>query len=262
MQANSEDRGTLIISWSGAVLMTALILLSVGVGHYITARSNVPTEVHVAPAVAVNASIPKIEVHVPKQEIPAPIVEVRVPKSEPVINVQAAPATVQVITRAVEVKPEPAAEAKKEPAPVPVSVPATVAPQAEKPEPKASLDVVPTVEDLYVHAESYIESYCKQRGLDSKTERERWTVKWESSLKQAAEDNPSMDEQSYINRTVVDKRDYFDTAKATPEKVVAGCRLLLRYRDKGLDWQKDIREALTKEENIRKAVGFLQAGVR
>jgi hypothetical protein len=276
MQVNNlEGREVFILGFGGMIVLTAIILLSIGAGHVITSRSNIPTEVRVSPTVAVNASAPKVEVNVPRAEMIPPTVEVRVPRADPpVINVQSSPAVVQLINRLAEGRLELTDEKKesvkpdvKKVSPVPAtpeSSPVQVVPAATpvKVETKASLDATLTVNDLYAQAESYIESYCKSRSIDPQAERMRWAAKWAAAVKQAADDNSSMDEQSYINRVVVDKRGCFDTDKATPEQVVEGCRLLLRYRDGQLAWQKDMREALTNAENLKKAVSFLQAGVR
>ena len=117
----------------------------------------------------------------------------------------------------------------------------------------------PTLDTLYQLATSYIDSYCKKQGLDPIAENRKWYKKWKSGLDQAVADNIDSGEQSYINRVVIAKRDYFNIERATPERVVEACRLMLRYRDGQLAWLQAMKDAMTAD-NLRKTVAFLAVG--
>ena len=117
----------------------------------------------------------------------------------------------------------------------------------------------PTLDTLYHCANTYIESYCRKHGLDPVNETNKWDRKWHSGLEQAIADNIDTGEQSYINRMVISKRDYFNVEKTSPDKIVEACRLLLRYRDGQLAWLQAMKDAMTKE-NLKKTVAFLAAG--
>jgi len=116
-----------------------------------------------------------------------------------------------------------------------------------------------SLETLYGCAESYIRSYCKRNNLDTVTEEKKWNRTWKASVEQAVSDNIDSSEQSYINRMVIAKRDYFNIERASPEKIVEACRIMLRYRDGQLAWLSAMKEALT-QDNLKKTVTFLSAG--
>jgi hypothetical protein len=119
----------------------------------------------------------------------------------------------------------------------------------------------PSLDNLYAHATRYIDLYCHKHGLDPSNESRRWNSTWRSSVEQALSDNVDSSEQSYINRIVVAKRDYFNLGpgQASPEKVVEACRILLRYRDGQLAWLQAMKDALTNE-NMKKTMAFLAQG--
>ncbi|HYG74270.1 MAG TPA: hypothetical protein VEK08_04620 [Planctomycetota bacterium] len=116
-----------------------------------------------------------------------------------------------------------------------------------------------SIDTLYACAEKYIETYCKRNNLDPVQEEKKWNRMWKASVEQAISDNIDSSEQSYINRMVIAKRDYFNIERATPEKIVEACRIMLRYRDGQLAWLSAMREALT-QDNLKKTVAFLSAG--
>jgi hypothetical protein len=95
-------------------------------------------------------------------------------------------------------------------------------------------------------------------GLNPAEETRRWTKRWMENVEQAMSDGDSS-EQQYINRVTIAKRDCFNIEKAAVEKVVEGCRILLRYRDGNFTWLSAMREALTRE-NLKKTLVFLNAG--
>ncbi|HEY3319806.1 MAG TPA: hypothetical protein VGP72_04945 [Planctomycetota bacterium] len=128
--------------------------------------------------------------------------------------------------------------------------------------PKAAVNLAGkdlSLDTLYRHAENYIEAYCRKNGVDPKEEDRKWNNAWRRSVDQAISDNIDSGEQSYINRIVIAKRDYFNIDKASSEKVVEACRIMLRYRDGQLAWLEAMRGALT-EDNLKKTVSFLSAG--
>jgi hypothetical protein len=127
-----------------------------------------------------------------------------------------------------------------------------------KPAP-ALADADLTLDNLYKYAEHYVESYCSKRSLNAALEAKKWETRWKQGLEQAMRDNTDNDEQSYINRVVVTKRDCFDLEKATPEKIVEGCRIMLRYRDGKLAWLQAMKDAVTSE-NMKKTLVLLAAG--
>ena len=275
---NLQSKEVLIMLFGLPVMITLIVLASIGVGHYVTTRSDRPTNVTVASAT------PKIDVNVPQAQAPqvnvssSPAkVDVNVPSAPPpTINVTTPPAVVTVVQRNSDehaentaaktpAKPAPQKEVVKEaPAPAPAKLP-------EAPQPiKASYieNKTPalreedlTLDTLYNYAERYIESYCGKRSLDTAAEAKKWETKWKQGLEQAMKDNTDNDEQSYINRVVIMKRDCFDLEKATPEKIVEGCRLMLRYRDGKLAWLQAMKDAVTAE-NMKKTLVFLAAGVK
>lgn len=119
-----------------------------------------------------------------------------------------------------------------------------------------------SLELLYEHAEMYVAAYCEQKGLDPKAEEKKWLKKWQESCQQAISDNTDSSEQSYINRMVLQKRDCFDTEKADADKIVEGCRILLRYRDAELYFLQAMKDALSEPVTVRKLVSFLAEGPR
>lgn len=124
---------------------------------------------------------------------------------------------------------------------------------------KPLADEEPTLDNLYARATQYIDRYCQKRGLDSNSEARRWNAMWRSNVEQAINDNIDSSEQSYINRIVIAKRDYFNMRSASPEKIVEACRILLRYRDGQLAWLQAMKDALTND-NLRKTMVFLAQG--
>jgi hypothetical protein len=116
-----------------------------------------------------------------------------------------------------------------------------------------------SIETLYECANQYIESYCRKNRLDPVAESRKWNRLWKANVEQSINDNIDSGEQSYINRIVIVKRDCFNIEKATPEKIVEACRIMLRYRDGELAWLEAMKEALT-QDNLKKTVAFLTAG--
>ena len=249
------------------IMLALIVLVSISVGHLITARSDRPTNVQVS------AAAPKIDVNVPSAPAPHVTVspsqakiDVNVPaQTAPIVHVSTPPAVVTVLEK---IKPEPLfapvpTESKSSPEPV---VPKAV-PMPPKTVPKEAVTVPAfkdedlTLDTLYLYAEKYVESYCKKNSLDPATEKDRWLKKWKQSSDQAVTDGIDSSEQSYIDRIVVQKRDCFDIEKATPEQIVEGCRIMLRYRDGKLAWLKALRDAATNE-HMKKTLVFLAAGVR
>jgi hypothetical protein len=274
-----ESKEVLVMLFGLPVMITLIVLVSIGVGHVVTTRSDRPTNVTVASAP------PRIDVNVPQSQAPqvnvssSPAkVDVNVPSAPaPTINVTTPPAVVTVVQRNGDEHAEtPAAKAAAKPsvkevvkesptpaAPLPVKPPEP--PQAIKAsfiqETKSPAQEDLTLDTLYKYAERYIESYCAKRSLDGAAEAKKWDTKWKQGLEQAMKDNTDNDEQSYINRMVIMKRDCFDLEKATPEKIVEGCRLMLRYRDGQLAWLQAMKDAVTSE-NMKKTLAFLSAGVK
>jgi hypothetical protein len=102
MEVNKLDSREVLLMLFGLPLMvTLIVLLSIAVGHYVTTRSDRPTNVTVsAPAV----SIPAPQVHL---TAPAPKIDVNVPQAAPpVVNVSTPPAKVTVLDRR-EYNPQP-----------------------------------------------------------------------------------------------------------------------------------------------------------
>jgi len=246
------------------IMVTLIVLTSMFIGHVITTRSDRPTNVVVTPAV------PKIDVNVPQGPAPrvevtaaTPRVDVNVPQAAPpTINVSTPPAVVTVIREGEKVeKPVMTPPVQVKPVVVPMQSPAsTLAPDKKVNAAPAFRDDELTLDTLYRYAEKYIESYCRKNGLDVAAEGERWNKKWQRSLDQAMADNTDSGEQSFINRVAVEKRTCFDIEKATPEQVVEGCRIMLRYRDGKLAWLKAMQDAVTSD-GLKKTLVFLAAGV-
>jgi cytoskeletal protein RodZ len=278
MEVNKlEGREVMIIGFGGVILLTLVVLMSIYVGHAITVTSNIPTPVHVS------AATPTIQVNVPQAAAPkvevtsaAPNVNVHVPAgAPPTVNVSTPPATVTVLDKRSEpdtktfVPPAAPANHNSNPPTIPASFQTTTPAQAQPAvapagksgdsktgEAKAEVNY----ETLYSNAERYIESYCKKNNLDANAESKKWLTKWNSQVETAVRDGMVTDEQAYINRIVVDKRDCFDL-NAAPEKIVEGCRLMLRYRDAKLTWIQAMKDAATTE-NMQKTLAFLAAGVK
>lgn len=281
MEVNKvEGREVLILLFGLPCMVTIIVLSAMFCGHFITKQSDRPTNV------TVSAATPKIDVNVPQAAPPrvevmaaSPRIDVNVPQAiPPTINVTTPPAVVTVLRgddhKTDAAKPVPADVAK--PAPAKIEAPK----EPPKPEPNKSSSsseaVVPsvvvhkgpmitdeelTLDTLYKYAEKYVESYCRKNGLDPVAEAKNWQTKYVKNMTQAIMDNADGDEQSYINRIVVEKRNCFDLEKASPEQVVEGCRLMLRYRDGNLAWLKTMKDAATAE-NLKKTLVFLAAGVR
>jgi hypothetical protein len=251
MQVNNlEGREVMIIGFGGVILLTLVVLSSIYVGHAITSVSSVPQPVHVLPAqpaVSVNVpaqSVPKVEVTATSA---APKIDVHVPtQTAPVVNFTPPPAQITVVEREKQPAPEkpaaPSISPKVDPKPVPAAV--------EHSEAKEEY----TVDTLYVCAERYIEMQCRKAGLDPVAENAKWLKHWQSRITDSG-----LDEQELLNRSVVDNRDCFDVQKATPEKIVEACRLMLRYRDTKLQWLQALKDAMTRE-NLQKTIAFLNTG--
>jgi len=308
MEVNKlESREVLTLLFGIPTMITLIVLASIGVGHWVTTRSDRPTNVTVA------AAAPRIDVNVPQAAAPKiqvtatpPNIDVNVPQqAPPTINVSTPPAVVTIIGANEDKSParltsapvqiedlpkavpavlklqappatRPAPEQSKAPAPdvKKIEPPNNSAP-AGKPEPAKSSEnnsvpALPSIalreedlslDTLYKYAEKYVESYCHKNSLDAGAEAKKWTSRWNQSVEQAMKDNTDTDEQSYINRVVVQKRDCFDLDRATPEKIVEACRIMLRYRDGKLAWMKAMRDAITNE-NMKKTLAFLSSGVR
>lgn len=244
------------------ITLALIVLASIFLGHVITTRSDRPTNVTVA------AAAPKIDVLTPVA-LPPHItvspsqqkIDVNVAaQNPPVVNVSTPPAVVTVLDRRSDAKlPEVL------PAPVPIApkvVPAAIPVSTSPPASSADFkDADLTTDTLYQYADKYIASYCKKVGNDPALAATAWMKKWQQGLNQAVADGIDSDEQSYINRIAIQKRDCFDIEKATPEKIVEGCRIMLRYRDGKLAWLKALKDAATNE-NLKKTLVFLAAGVR
>lgn len=234
-----------------------------------------PAVVVPAPVVAPANPAPRVS--------PEPAVVVELPKAETGGDV----ATAEPVRRAPVVAPKPV-----EPAPQPVQAvrpaPAPVAPVADQNDVRgnegrmilASSPVQPVTagpaahshlllgrpvrdEDLsldllYALSTKYVDAYCMKKGLNPADETKRWMKRWMDNVEQAMYDGDSS-EQQYINRVTIAKRDCFNIEKAAVDKVVEGCRILLRYRDGNFTWLSAMREALTRE-NLKKTLVFLNAG--
>lgn len=266
MEIKLDNKDSLLTVFAFPVLGAAILLFAVWVGHHIT-REVPPTPV------TITAASPKIDVNVPQAAAPRvevtataaqPSVEVNVPPSNPpAINITAPQPLVTIISR----DPD-----KKDVTPV---VPATSPSHSEatpassavqvvyksKPEPVVFKNEDLTLVTLYRYAEKYIESYCAKNHLDPASERAKWNKEWQKRLETAVNDGSVSDENAFLNRVVVEKRDCLDLERATPEKVVEGCRLMLRYRDGNLTLLQAMQDQVTGE-NLRKSLVFLAAGVK
>jgi hypothetical protein len=270
MDTNSEvsTKPLLLLFIVIPIMVTILVLSSVFVGYYVSSHSRVATPIQIMPATAdvhINNPEPKVTITMPNM-IP-PKVEVNIPPSQPTVNVSTPPAIVTMVraSDSYQEKKE-KIEAPKPEAPKPEE------PKPEEPKPEEPVKVNSvepptniinentTIDDLYRAAEKYLEAYCLKKGLNPKKESERWYFNWKSRLKQAQHDSIDTDEQSFINRMVVDNSDYFDKDNATPEKIVEGCRILLRYRDGNLKLYSKLNNKLMKDDNLKKALTFLVAG--
>lgn len=259
MEVNKlESREVMFMLFGLPIMMTLIVLASIGVGHAVTTRSSVPTPVNVsaaAPRIDVNvpqAAAPRIEV-----SAPGPKIDVNVPAAQPIINVATPQPLVTVLHE--QPKPQPAPSPSVQAAPVPQAIP-VAAPIPEKK--TSSLEFKEedlNLDTLYKHAEAYVDAHCKKLGLDPATENKKWQTAWRSKLEQSTKDGTDTDEQSFINRAVIAKRDCFDVANASPEKIVEACRIMLRYRDANLSWLRQLREAATGE-NLKKTLVVLAAG--
>jgi hypothetical protein len=359
MEENNHKH-VVVLAFGLPVLTTAIVLGSMYAGHYLTVRSDTPTQVNVSaappnidvkvesatpkievnvpqaapPTIAVNATAPHVDVHVPTG--PAPTVTFQPPSMPaPNITVNSPPAQVTVIREELRIAPTnhtatpstpetatPAASPSlptlvpptpKTPStsatPTPIILPSLSVSSAEitgtgtatptnggdfKALPETPINVSvntsvstnsliasnvivspiqstptipaidlenPTIETLYTSAEKYIESYCVLHKLNPQVEAKKWNKDWCLKVEQAMIDDIDSSEQSFINRQVITKRDYFRLEKTTPEKVVEACRILLRYREAQLTWLQALQDAMT-QENLRKSVTFLAAGTR
>jgi hypothetical protein len=117
-----------------------------------------------------------------------------------------------------------------------------------------------TVETLYSEAEKYVAAYCQKNGLDPVVENKKWLKKWLARCNQSIKDGSDNGEQSFINRVVVDNKDYFNIEKAKPGQVAEACRIILRYRDANLVWLAALSDAMREEGNLKKTVEFLSLG--
>ena len=277
MEVNKlESREVLVMLFGLPVMVTIIVLASIAVGHLVTARSDRPTNV------TVSAATPKVDVNVPQGPAPVitvtPKVDVNVPQAPPpAVNISAPPAVVTVLDRRAE-ETEPPDETPIQALPQPGAMPAVVpaAPSSPAEAPKATPVSAPvegnktsrllkdeelTLDTLYAYAERYVESYCRKNKLDAQAESRKWNERWKQRVDQAINDGTDSSEQTFINRTVVAKRNCFDLEKATPEQIVEGCRMMLRYRDGQLAWLQAMKDAIT-QENMKKTLVFLAAGVR
>ena len=239
------------------------------------------------PNINVSSTAPRVDVHVPQQAAPTVTVNTP-PQAPPNITVNPPAATVTILDKR-DAEKSPGAKAATPtlattekvvtpaapPAPVEKATPATPAkPTSEaarldKPDTHAaaamaktdSLADEPTLDNLYAYATRYVDTYCKQRGMDPNNEARRWNRVWQSNVEQAIADNIDSSEQSYINRVVITKRDYFNLNTASPEKICEACRIMLRYRDGQLAWLQAMKDALTNE-NLKKTMAFLAQGPR
>jgi hypothetical protein len=194
-----------------------------------------PALAEAAPKVAAHASALKVE--------PAPTA-VSTP-ADSVVPIETAKPSLPAAPPAA---PPPAVGPKVEPTPAKAK-----AVEAAPPTPE------PTIDNLYQYATRYVELYCTKHGMDPLAEARRWNKVWQAGVEQSISDNIDSSEQSYINRIVIAKRDYFNLATATPDKIVEACRILLRYRDGQLSWLQAMKDALTNE-NLRKTMTLLAAG--
>jgi hypothetical protein len=243
------------------------------------------------PNINVSSTAPKVDIHVP--QLQPPTVTVNTPQlAPPNITVNPPAATVTVIekregdhtpllasetlkpaaTKPQIVSERPAASApivqQEKTAPVIPGKPTSEAIHLSSPDLHSAVPVAkaeaeppaePTLENLYSYATRYVDMYCQKRGLDSLVEARRWNRMWQSNVDQAIADNIDSSEQSYINRIVITKRDYFNLNTATPEKIVEACRIMLRYRDGQLAWLQAMKDSLTNE-NLKKTMAFLAQG--
>jgi len=278
MEVNKlETREVLVMLFGFPVMVTTIVLASIGVGHLVTTRSDRPTNV------TVSAATPKIDVNVPQGPVPqvnvsAPRVDVNVPQMQPpAVNVTTPPAVVTVLDRRAE-ETEPLDATPLHTLPNPADIKKGATPRTHIDAPKAIPVSAPaennktsvrpgaTTEDLsldtlYRYAERYVESYCKKNSLDAPVEMKQWNERWKQRVEQAIADGTDSSEQTFINRTVVAKRNCFDLEKASPEQIVEGCRIMLRYRDGQLAWLQAMKDAIT-QENMKKTLVLLAAGVR
>lgn len=281
-----ESREVLTMMFGPPMMVTVIVLSSIVVGHIVTTRSNIPTQVSVSAASPTVELKPQVNVSPTPVQVTTPKVEVTVPQqAPPQVNVTTPPAIVTMVNKLQngELRLEPSKEPVKlelprvDPPKPPVSTPAkVVAPESpvigppvplapvtsekKKETPKEEPKTL-TVDDLYAAAEKYLEAYCKKSNLDPQKEKEAWNKKWKQRLDQAVTDNVASDEQGYINRVVVDKRDCFDIEQATPEKIAEGCRILLRHRDGKLAMLSALQEKVTPE-NIQKTISLLSASAK
>jgi len=188
----------------------------------------------------------------PAKPEPKPTPPAKQPDAKPASRQSAAPVPENKVAPVAAENPSDAAEIADVPAP-----PA----KTEQTFMAALRDEDINIDTLYRYAEKYIEAYCKKNALDPIAENKKWQDKWRRNLEQSITDQIDHDEQSYINRVVIAKRDCFDLEKATPEKAVEACRIMLRYRDGQLAWLKAMRDAATTE-NMKKTLAFLAAGPR
>lgn len=270
MEVKLDNKDSLITVFALPVLGAALLMAAVWEGHCIT-RAQPPTPV------TVTAAPPRIDVNVPQAAAPRvevtamsqPAIEVNVPASNPAaVNITAPQPLVTILDRRDADRPE----SKKEVVPiVPVkahseapSIPEPVQVQIQykdKPTDVTFKTEDLTIETLFQYAERYIDSYCLVKHLDPSVEAVRWNREWRQKLETAIADGSVNDEQGYMNRVIVEKRDCLNLEQATPEKIVEGCRLMLRYRDGKLTLLKAMKDQVTGD-NLRKSLVFLAAGVK
>lgn len=251
-----DGKEVMILGFGGVILTAIVILASIYVGHSITLTSSVPQPVHVSSAPA-NVTVAVPQQAAPKVEVSAPRIDVHVPTAAaPTINVTTPPATVTVVEREKE------KEKESKPAPAPTTTPKaetkTVPASLETKERSEAKAEVIDIDSLYANAERYIESYCKKTGLDPIAEQSKWDAAWKGRVATAVNDGGT--EQSLMDRTIVDSRACFDL-NAPPEKVVEGCRLMLRIRDAKLAMLDAMKNALTRD-NLIKTIAFLQTGAK
>jgi len=255
-------------------------------------QKTVPLDAPVVPAVVATAIAPA-----PATALPAPIVaaptspalhanpELAVVVDLPKVETGGDVAAAEPVRRAPVIAPKPV-----EPAPQPVQAvrPAPIASAAQAvaqndirgnegrmilasspvlPVPAAHSNLLlgrPVRDDdlsldlLYALSAKYVDAYSAKKGLNPGDENKRWMKRWMDNVEQAMDDGDSS-EQQYINRVTISKRDCFNIEKAAVDKVVEGCRILLRYRDGNFTWLSAMREALTRE-NLKKTLVFLNAG--
>lgn len=271
-----EGKEVGIFFFGGVTMVTTIVLLSFLVGHWVTTRSNVPTVVSVqsaqpsvavnvpqtpAPVVNVQPSTATVNVHVP--EGPAPTVHVSTPQPlVTFVNRDDRPASV------IKEPTQPVKEEKKAaPAvPLPVSVEKNSGMNEDKADKaRRELDqalAAPSFDAVYKYAEFYLARYCEKHSLDASAEARNWNKSWQQRVADSQNSGSGgVSEQQLLNDVCIQKRDNFNVKTATPEQIVEGCRLLLRYRDAELQPPSQMVKAATPEY-LRDTITVLAVGIK